>query len=214
MAAAKMNVLHLHLTDDQGFSVESKRYPNMPTPSDIYVHFEHKLKDKTVETTKYFYTQEELKQLVNYAIRVGVRIIPEFGVPGLCHSLPLLLKPFVGHTGAWFNAGIITNCPKFACSRAWSMVMNPTLEKTYEVIQRILEEMSEVFPDPVMHLGGDEVWPDCWREDQSIWTYMRTNGIPNYDKLLHKFEDRLWSIITSLPQSKKVIRWEETYPLL
>jgi hexosaminidase len=197
MAQAKMNTLHLHLTDDQGFSVQVKKYPDLAVPSDIFVELQNKLQTN-VEPTKFYYTQDDIAQLIQYAIRRGVRIIPEFGVPGKL-EFTTNGNVLIGHTGAWYKAGIVSKCPSFACSRAWSLTLNPLLEKTYEVIQGVLEEMSVLFPDPYMHLGGDEVWTDCWMEDASA-----------RQASVKIFEDRLWPIIAHLPRNKTVIRWEET----
>jgi len=82
--------------------------------------------------------------------------------------------------------------------------LNIQLERTYEVIKNILTEAAEIFPDPLMHLGGDEVWDTCWREDRSI-------GTNNYNDLLNNFENRLYDIVKKLPGNKTIIRWEETY---
>jgi hexosaminidase len=147
LGANKMSVLHWHITDDHAFSVECKKYPGLA-------------KGSTFDGP--FYTQEDVKEIVQLAARHGVRIIPEIGGPAHAGMLPKSLNTTILNLilGSWINEhhpDMITNCPKFSCQKAWGVTMNPTLDKTYEMLQDFFNEMAALFPDPYMHFGGDEV---------------------------------------------------------
>ena len=132
MAAAKLNVLHWHLSEDQGFRVESRVYPKL-----------HELGSDGL-----FYTQDEVRQVVAYARERGIRVVPEFDVPG--HSTAWV----VGYPELAAVPGV------YAIERRWGVFdpcLDPTREETYRFLDRLFGEMAALFPDPYLHVGGDEV---------------------------------------------------------
>ncbi len=132
MAAVKLNVFHWHLSDDQGFRVESKLYPRL----------------HLLGSDGNFYTQEEVREIVTYARDRGIRVVPEFDMPG--------------HTTAWFvGMPELAAAPgPYQIARAWGVfpaVMAMDREETYTFLDGFLGEMAEIFPDSYFHIGGDEV---------------------------------------------------------
>ena len=123
MSMVKLNVLHWHLTDDQGFRVESKQYPKL-----------HELGSDGM-----FYTQEDVREIVEFASDLGIRVLPEFDMPG--------------HTSSWFVAyPELASAPgPYQIKRKWGgfgATMDPTKEETYTFISNFLSEMATLFPDP------------------------------------------------------------------
>ena len=125
MAAVKLNVFHWHLSDDQGFRVESKLYPKL----------------QEMGSDGHYYTQDEMREVVAYARDRGIRVVPEFDIPG--------------HTLSWL-AGYpeLTNMPgPFTIGRTWGVfdpVMDPTSESTYQFLDGFIGEMVQIFPGPVL----------------------------------------------------------------
>src|SRR5580692_8873372 len=132
MAAVKLNVFHWHLSDDQGFRVESKRFP--------------KLQQQGSDGN--FYTQAEIRDIVAYARERGIRVVPEFDIPG--HSLSWL----VGYPELAAAAGPFEIGRHFG---VFDPVLDPTRDETYTFLDGFIGEMAALFPDPFFHVGGDEV---------------------------------------------------------
>ena len=143
MAAVKLNVFHWHLSDDQGFRVESKRFPKL----------------QEMGSDGHFYTQDQVADVMEYARERGIRVVPEFDIPG--------------HTQAWL-AGYpeLASTPgQYTIGRTWGIyypVMDPTREETYQFLDGFIGEMAALFPDPYFHIGGDEVNPKEWKESARI----------------------------------------------
>jgi len=132
MAAVKLNVFHWHLSDDQGFRVESQFYPQL----------------QTLGSDGNFYTQDQIREVVAYARDRGIRVIPEFDMPG--------------HTTSWFvGMPELAAAPgPYQIARAWGVfpaVMNAASESAYTFLDAFIGEMAALFPDPYWHIGGDEV---------------------------------------------------------
>src|SRR5258705_3330694 len=130
MAAVKLNVFHWHLTEDQGFRVESKKLPKL----------------HTLGSDGLFYTQDQLREIINYARDRGIRVMPEFDIPG--HSTSWLVgHPEMGSAPGPYKiergAGI------------FEPALDPTREQTYKFLDTFLGEMAALFPDAYMHIGGD-----------------------------------------------------------
>jgi len=184
MSAVKLNVLHWHLSDDQGFRVESKVFPRL-----------HQLGSDGC-----YYSQAEIKEIIQLASELGIRVVPEFDLPG--------------HSTSWFVA-----YPEYASApgpyqieRKFGVmlpVFNPTLEKTYKFLDRFLKEMTALFPDPYFHLGGDEVDPKHWKENPEIQKFMKKNNIPDEPALQAYFNRRLLKILAKY--QKKMVGWDEIY---
>lgn len=184
LAAVKMNVLHWHLADDQGFRVECKTFPKL-----------HKK-----GSDGFYYTQEQIKDIIAYADDRGIRVIPEFDVPA--HATSWL----VGYPELGSAPG------PYAIERNWGIkdpTMDPTKETTYEFLDKFLEEMAALFPDEYMHIGGDENSGNHWNANESIQAYMKENNIPDNHTLQSHFNQRILQILTK--HGKKMIGWDEIF---
>ncbi|MFH1851712.1 MAG: beta-N-acetylhexosaminidase [Candidatus Neomarinimicrobiota bacterium] len=184
MAAVKLNVLHLHLSEDQGFRVESKIYPRL----------------QQYGSDGDYFSQEQLRELVAYAGRRGVRVVPEFDMPA--------------HTTAWFPGypQLSSRDTVYAIERHWGVmdpVMDPTRESTYEFLDQFIGEMAAVFPDEYFHIGGDENNGVHWGANQAIQDYMQANGYQTVHELQSYFIDRVRQIVNK--HGKKMIGWDEIY---
>lgn len=180
MAAVKFNVLHLHLSDDQGFRIESKRYPKL-----------HEMGSDGL-----YYTQAEIKDLIAYARNRGIRIMPEFDMPA--HSLSF----FVGYPELASTPGkyrIDPNAPY--------TVMDPTKEETYKFLDKFIGEMAKLFPDAYFHVGGDEVNGKPWDDNPKIQAFMHDHGIKNNQDLQAYFNQRLEKIVSK--HRKIMVGWDE-----
>ncbi|AEU36565.1 beta-N-acetylhexosaminidase [Granulicella mallensis] len=183
MAAVKLNVLHLHLSDDEGFRVESKRRPRLTE----------------LASDGLFYTQDQMRELIAYARDRGVRVVPEFDVPG--------------HAVSWLVA-----YPKLASGPAPQALVrseqdklrppfDPTQEATYVLLDTVFGEMEALFPDRYFHIGGDEVDGKYWDKDATIQAWMRTHKIKDNHALQTYFTKRVEQIVHK--HGKDMEGWDE-----
>ena len=189
LALVKMNVLHLHLTDDQGFRIESKTYPKL-----------HEMGSDGL-----FYTQSTMRDIIHYADERGIRIVPEFDLPGHSTSWYIGHPEFSSGTGATFGA-------PYQIDRKWgrnSPVMNPIKEEVYQFLDVFFKEMSELFPDEYLHIGGDENNGVQWAINPDIQAFMKANGLPNKEAMQNYFNKRLQAILNK--HGKKVMGWDEIF---
>ncbi len=182
IAAVKMNVLHLHLVDDQGFRVESNVYPQL-----------HEL----ASDGEYF-TQEEIRTIIRYAEDRGVRVVPEFDVPG--------------HATAWLTAfPEISSAPENYSPERRSGIFDPTLdptnEKTYEILNGLFTEMAQLFTDEYFHIGGDENEGHHWDANPKIQAFMKRKGLKSNHELQTYFNKRL--LTTLKKNGKQMMGWDE-----
>ncbi len=182
LAAVKLNVLHWHLSDDQGFRVESKRYPRLQRYGSDHM----------------FYTQVEIKRILAYARDRGVRIVPEFDMPGHVSSF-LPGYPYLG-TGAK-SYEIVRGSGIFA------HLFDPTKESTYRFLNGFIGEMANLFPDEYFHIGGDEVDPKEWMDNPRIREFMRKHALADGKALQTYFERRVLKIVTR--HHKHMVGWDE-----
>lgn len=182
MAAVKLNVLHWHVTDDQGFRIESKRYPRL-----------HRMGSDGL-----FYTQEQVREIIAYARDRGIRVMPEFDMPGHVTSW-LVGHPELGSAPGPYQierkAGIML--PAF----------DPTREEVYKFLEGFFQEMAGLFPDDYIHIGGDENEGHQWSENEQIQAFMKAKGIKDNHTLQAHFNRRVSKILQKL--GKKMIGWEE-----
>ncbi|TDJ08218.1 MAG: beta-N-acetylhexosaminidase, partial [Deltaproteobacteria bacterium] len=181
MASVKMNVLHWHLTDDQGFRIESYRYPKL-----------HELGSDGL-----FYTQDDVREIVEFASDRGIRVLPEFDMPG--------------HTSSWFvGYPDLASAPgPYRIERNWGgheATMDPTREETYEFISNFLSEMVTLFPDLYVHVGGDEVSGKQWQGNPDILKFMVSEGIKDTRHLQAYFNCRLHGILNKL--GREMVGWD------
>lgn len=182
MAAAKLNVLHWHLTEDQGFRVESRVFPRL-----------HELGSDGL-----YYTQEQIREVIAYARERGIRVVPEFDVPG--HATAWL----VGHPELAAAPG------PYVIERRWGVfdpVLDPTREEVYEFLDRFLGEMAALFPDPFLHVGGDEVNGVQWNASERVREFKRAHGLKSNEELHAHFNRRLLAILQK--HGKSMIGWDE-----
>ncbi|HXH74695.1 MAG TPA: family 20 glycosylhydrolase [Bacteriovoracaceae bacterium] len=182
MATVKLNVLHLHLSDDQAFRIESQAYPKL--------HLNNR--------DKKFYTQEEMKELITYASQRNIRVVPEFDVPGHTSSIISAYPELASVAGS--DKPSIKYGPH-------DEAMNPIIEETYIFLERLFTEMSTLFPDEYFHVGGDEVSGKHWMANPEILQYMKEHKISDTTELQFRFTRRMESLIKKL--GKKMIAWDE-----
>ena len=182
MAAVKLNVFHWHLTEDQGFRVESKKFPKL-----------HQL-----GSDGNFYTQEQIKEIIAYARDRGIRVVPEFDIPG--HSTSWLVGyPELGSAPGPYT---IERRPGI-----FEPALDPTREEVYKFLDTFLSEMAALFPDDYLHIGGDENEGKQWDRNPAIQTYMKQKGIKDNHALQAYFNTRLLKILQK--NGKKMIGWDE-----
>ena len=180
MAAVKMNVLHLHMYDNEGFRIESKRFPKLQEEG----------------SDGHYYTQSEIRQFVAYAHDRGIRIVPEFEMPGHSRSL------FAGYPELASGPG-----PYRVDPGGVDAVMDPTREETYRFIDKFIGEMAELFPDDYFHIGGDEVNGSQWEANPKIQAFMKSRGMKSNADLQAYFNQRLQKILSK--HHKIMIGWDE-----
>jgi hexosaminidase len=182
MAAVKLNVLHWHLTEDQGFRIESKKYPRL-----------HQMGSDGL-----YYTQEQARDVIEYARERGIRVIPEFDMPGHVTSW------LVGHPELAAAPG------PYQIERKWGIMdptFDPTREEVYKLIDGFLGEMAALFPDAYMHIGGDEVNGKQWKNNPKIQAFIQEKGLKDNHGLQAYFNQRLSKILTK--HGKKMVGWDE-----
>ena len=182
MAAVKLNVFHWHLTEDQGFRVESKKFPKL-----------HQL-----GSDGNYYTQEQIKEVIAYARDRGIRVVPEFDIPG--HSTSWLVGyPELGSAPGPYT---IERRPGI-----FEPALDPTREEVYKFLETFLGEMAALFPDEYLHIGGDENEGKQWDRNPAIQAYMQKNNIKDNHALQAYFNTRLLKILQK--HGKKMIGWDE-----
>ena len=184
MAAMKMNVLHWHLTEDQGFRVETKRLPEL--------HLQGSDGD--------FYTQEQIREIIRYAADRGIRVMPEFDMPG--------------HATAWVvSHPEIASLPgPYKIERRpgiFDPTLDPTNEATYKLLETFFAEMTQLFPDKYMHIGGDENEGKQWDANPKIQEFMKKNNIKNNHELQTYFNKRILKFLQK--GGKVMMGWDEIF---
>ncbi len=182
MAAVKLNVFHWHLSEDQGFRMESRVFPKLTE----------------LGSDGLFYTQEQAREIVAYARDRGIRVVPEFDIPG--------------HTSAWFvGYPDLASAPgPFHIEREFGVfdpVMAPTRESTYKFLDTFIGEMAAIFPDHFMHIGGDENNGVEWKANPRIQAFMREHNLHDTAALQNYFNQRLLKILEK--HGKHMIGWDE-----
>jgi len=182
MAAVKLNVLHWHLTEDQGFRIESLVYPKLTE----------------LGSNGQFYTQQQVREVIAYASARGIRVVPEFDMPGHIQSW------LVGYPELGSAPGPYAISDKFGVHDA---AFDPTRESTYVFIDAFLGEMGALFPDPYMHIGGDESNGKQWRANPQIQAFMKAHSIKTNVELQSWFSGRVQKILAA--HHKQMVGWDE-----
>jgi len=182
MEALKLNVLHWHLSDDQGFRVESRKFPRF----------------QELSSEGQYYTRDEIREIIQYARDRGIRVVPEFDMPG--------------HSTSWFAAyPELASAPgPYQVEHKWGIfdpAMDPTRESTYRFLNDFIAEMTHLFPDAYFHIGGDEVNGKQWDRNTKIHEFMQKHGIKDNHALQAYFNQRLQAIVGK--HGKIMIGWDE-----
>jgi hexosaminidase len=182
MEAVKMNVFHWHLSENQGFRAESKKFPKLHESG----------------SDSLYYTQDEIRDLIAYARDRGIRVMPEFDMPG--------------HSTAWFvgHPELASGKGPYEIERRWGIfdpAMDPTSEKVYKFLDDFIGEMARIFPDHYFHIGGDEVNGKEWDANPRIQAFMKAHGIKNNQALQAYFSGRVQKLVTK--HGKTVVGWDE-----
>src|SRR3984893_17329375 len=182
MEVVKMNVFHWHLSENQGFRVESRKFPKL-----------HQMGSDGL-----YYTQDEIRGLIAYARERGIRVVPEFDLPG--HSTAW----FVGHPEFASVPG------PFTVERRWGVfdpAFDPTNEKVYKFLDEFIGEMAKLFPDHFFHVGGDEVNGKQWDANPKIQEFIRAHDLKGNAGLQLYFNKKLQGIVSK--HGKSMVGWDE-----
>jgi hexosaminidase len=182
MAAVKLNVFHWHLSENQGFRVESRKFPKLTAEG----------------SDGLFYTQSEVRDLIAYAYARGIRVVPEFDMPG--------------HSTAWFvgHPELASGPGPYEIERKWGVfdpAMDPTREETYKFLDAFIGEMAGLFPDQFFHIGGDEVNGKQWDANPKIQQFMHAHNLKNNNDLQAYFNQRVQKIVSK--HAKTMLGWDE-----
>ncbi len=182
MEEAKLNVFHWHLSDDQGFRIECKTYPKL----------------RQMGSDGHYYTQDQVRQALSYARDRGIRVVPEFDMPGhftswLAAYLELASAP--GPYEVEKKFGVFDPC------------LNPAQEETYRFLDGFLGEMAALFPDEYFHIGGDEVNGKHWNQNPAIQRFMYAHGLKTNEDLQGYFNGRVEKILAH--NHKRMVGWDE-----
>ena len=182
MAAVKLNVFHWHLSENQGFRIESKKFPKL----------------QGMGSDGLYYTQDEVRGVIAYARERGIRVVPEFDMPG--------------HATAWFVGypELASGPGPYQVERRWGIfdpAMDPTKEATYKFLDTFIGEMAALFPDQFFHIGGDEVNGKEWDANPKIQAFMRAHGLKDNNDLQAYFNQRVQKIVAK--HGKTMLGWDE-----
>ena len=184
MEAVKFNVLHWHLSEYQGFRVESKVFPKL----------------QEMGSDGLYYTQEQIRDVVAYARDRGIRVVPEFDMPG--------------HATAWFvGYPELASAPgPYKIERDFGVfdpAMDPTKDSVYKFLDKFIGEIAKLFPDAYWHIGGDEVNGKQWDANPQIQAFMKAHNLADNAALQAYFNQRLQKIVSG--HGKKMVGWDEIF---
>lgn len=206
MSQFKFNYFHWHLTDDQGWRIEIKKYPKLteigskrPESHEGVYSPTFKGDGRPVEG---FYTQEQIKDVVRYAKERYITVVPEIELPGHA-SAALAAYPELG-------TGCAKPDYKFEVKKTWGIfkeVFCPT-DQTFKFLEDVLDETIRLFPDsPYIHIGGDEVLKDFWKESAFVQDLMKRENLKDEHAVQSYFVQRMEKYVNS--KGKKIIGWDE-----
>jgi hexosaminidase len=182
MEAVKLNVFHWHLSDNQGFRAESKVFPLLTEKG----------------SNGLYYTQEQMRDVIAYARDRGIRVVPEFDMP--CHTTAW----FVGYPKLGSGKG------PYQVETKWGILdpaMDPSQEYTFEFINKLIREMTTIFPDAYFHVGGDECNGKEWNANPQIQSFMRAHGLKDNAALQSYFTARVQKLVAA--HHRITVGWDE-----
>ncbi|WGL16150.1 family 20 glycosylhydrolase [Microbulbifer bruguierae] len=183
MAAAKLNVFHWHLTDDQGWRFESRSYPKLHQTA----------------ANGNFYSREQIREIVAYAFERGIVVVPEIDMPGHASAIAVAYPRLMSAPGP------------YSPEDRWGVhkpLLNPANPEVYTFAEKILGEVAELFPFEYVHIGGDEVNSEHWQSNPEIQDFMQARQLTDSHALHNYFNTRLAEILAKL--DRKMIGWDET----
>jgi hexosaminidase len=181
LAASKMNVLHWHVVDAQSFPFNSASVPELV---------------QGAYAAPLTYTPSDVLEVVQYGLARGVRVIPEFDIPGHAYSWGIGLP--------W----ITTSCPPYE-HNVNNIPLDPTQDHTYEIVEKLLTEVQGLFSDDFIHLGGDEVVTGCWKDNANVSAWLAKHG-KSVSDLVPYFVKQVDTFVTGT-LNRTVVHWEEVF---
>lgn len=204
MALYKLNILHLHLTDDQGWRIEIKSHPELTSKkTTVFVGKQ----EQPAERSGY-YTQEQIKDLVRYAAQRNITIVPEIDVPG--HAWPIVItNPQLGVNKKLSPDYVF---PFVDSWQYWGFQftpnpLDPSKEEVYTFLADVFNEVADLFPSPYIHFGGDEVVHRLWENESHIQAFMKEKNFSKIADLQSYFVGRVAEIIRK--KGKNPIGWND-----
>ena len=203
LAIFDYNTLHLHLTDDQGWRLESKVFPLLHEVGSIRKQSQnnHGLLEPTYDGKEHsgYLTHNDVREIVSHAHSLGMQVVPEINIPG--------------HTGA-----LLAAYPQFGINKAavevsgrWGIsdyLLRPFPE-TFEFLEKVFKEVAELFPSEYIHVGGDESLIDNWLKDPEVVAFMKEKGFASTKELFMFFMKEIEKIISGL--GKKMVTWDDAF---
>uniref|UniRef100_A0A3P9KD26 Beta-hexosaminidase n=1 Tax=Oryzias latipes TaxID=8090 RepID=A0A3P9KD26_ORYLA len=185
MSYSKFNVFHWHIVDDPSFPYQSRSFPELS-------------KKGAFHPATHIYTQSDVRRVISYARMRGIRVLPEFDSPG--------------HTGSWGKgqSDLLTPCYKGGAPSGTFGPVNPALQSTYQFMASFFKEVTSVFPDSYIHLGGDEVDFSCWRSNPHVRAFMQKMGFGgDFPKLEAFYIENIVNITSA--NNKTSIVWQDVF---
>ncbi|XP_047453212.1 beta-hexosaminidase subunit alpha isoform X4 [Mugil cephalus] len=185
MAYSKFNVFHWHIVDDPSFPYQSRTFPDLSSKGAFH-------------PMTHIYTQSDVRRVISHARMRGIRVLPEFDSPG--------------HTQSWGKGkpDLLTPCYRGGTPSGTFGPVNPILPSTYAFMTTLFKEVTSLFPDSYIHLGGDEVDFTCWRSNPDIQAFMRKMGFGvDFTKLEAFYMESIVNITSAL--NKTSIVWQDVF---
>ena len=203
MAFLKMNVFHWHLVDDQGWRIEIKKYPLLTQIGSKRIStqvgaLKWESPIQSAEPHEGFYTQEEIKEIIKYANERHITIVPEIEMPGHS-SAAIAAYPWLGTAKNEIEVPTI-----FGVSTDVYDVSDP---KVYQFLTDVLDEVIDLFPSKVIHIGGDEVKYDRWKSSKSVQDYLKKKGLKTPAELQVYFTNNISQYLLS--KDRRMMGWNE-----
>lgn len=205
MAAYKMNVFHWHITDDQGWRVEIKKYPKLTSVGSVRsnswtVDMNYGDYWTNSQYGPYFYTQDEIADIINYCHRRHIKVIPEVDMPGhfvaAMASYPEFSCTPNGNHSVWINGGVSSD------------VLNVANPKAVQFAKDILSEIMDLFPDGYIHIGGDECPTTAWQNNAECQALYTKLGLSDYRQLQSHFIKEISDYVKT--RGYKMLMWNES----
>jgi hexosaminidase len=203
LAIFDYNTLHLHLTDDQGWRLESKVFPRLHEVGSLRKHSQnnHGLLEPTYDGKEHsgYLTHEDVREIISHAHSLGMQVVPEINIPG--------------HTGA-----LLAAYPQFGINQSavevsgrWGIsdyLLRPFPE-TFEFLEKVFAEVATLFPSEYIHVGGDESLIDNWLQDSEVVAWMKTQNFKTTKEVFLFFMNEIEKIINRL--GKKMVTWDDAF---